>query len=73
MINAMISESGFDHHIPSIPIINGSNITNESLNTKVLRNDITAESHPLLNAVKNDEANTFIPRITKHTVVILIA
>lgn len=59
--------------MPSIPIITGKKITNESLNTKVLRNDIIAESHPLLSAVKNDEENTLMPRITKHIVVILIA
>ena len=73
MINAAISDRVFDHQIPSIPIKIGSKITNDSLNTNVLRSEIIAETQPLFKAVKNDEANMLIPTIMKHSVVILIA
>lgn len=42
-------------------------------NTNILINEITAETTPLFKAVKNDDANIFIPLIRYETAYILIA
>ena len=42
-------------------------------NTNILINEITAETMPLFKAVKNDDANIFIPLIRYETAYILIA
>lgn len=52
-------------HIPSIPKIIGKISTVITWNTKVLINEIIAETSPLFNAVKNDEANILNPLIIK--------
>ena len=40
-------------------------------NTNILINEITAETTPLFKAVKNDDANIFIPLIRYETAYIL--
>lgn len=56
-IKANISATNTDNQIPFIPINSGNINITITWNTKVLKNDIKAETNPLLSAVKNDEAN----------------
>ncbi len=47
--------------IPSTSNTSGRSITAAIWNTSVLKNDISAETSPLLSAVKKDEPNIAIP------------
>lgn len=60
-IKAKTSAKVIDHHIPSIPKISGSMITDANWKTKVLKNETIAEMTPLFNAVKKDEINILNP------------
>ena len=62
-INANISEMLTAIQIPFTPQIAGNMNIIAIWNTNVLKNDITAETSPLFNAVKNDELNILNPLI----------
>ena len=51
--------------IPSSPHTSGNNITAAIWKTSVLKNEMTAETSPLLSAVKNDEPNIASPENRK--------
>lgn len=62
-INANISAKLTASQIPFTPQIAGNMNIIAIWNTNVLKNDITAETSPLFNAVKNDELNILNPLI----------
>lgn len=64
-INAKISAITTANQIPFNPKSNGSIIITATWNTKVLKNDIVAETNPLFKAVKNDEAKILNPLTMK--------
>lgn len=61
MTSANTSAIVTDHHIPSRSQKIGMIITAAILKIKVLRNDIAADTPPLLSAVKKDDANIVKP------------
>ena len=60
-MNAKTSATVIAHHIPSTPRNKGNISTDEVWNISVLINDISAETAPLLSAVKNDEVKILKP------------
>lgn len=73
IINDSTSANVTASQIPSIPHIIGSMYIIAIWNTNVLMNDITAETSPLFNAVKNDELYILNPLIIYDSENILIA
>ena len=50
-----------ESQMPSTPMIAGKNITAAHSNTSVRKNDMSAETRPLLSAVKNAEPKMLTP------------
>ena len=67
IMSAHISATEFDHQIPSTSRNIGRISTDEVWNISVLKNEITAETIPLLSAVKKDDAKILNPANTKDT------
>ena len=67
----MISATGIAHQTPLIPNISGSIINAPASSINVLSIEIKADTLPLFKAVKNPEANTFIPVNNTLTAIIL--
>ena len=67
------SEATTDHQIPSIPQISGRIITVATWKTTVLKKATTAETRPLLRAVKKPEAKMLKPTKRKEKALIRTA
>ena len=65
IINAQTSATTTAHHIPFTPNIIGIIITAADWKTSVLKNDIAAETPPLLSAVKKPDAKMLKPHKRK--------
>ena len=61
IIKANISATVIEYHIPFVSNIKGRTTTEDSWNKSVLKNEITADTAPLFNAVKSPDANIFKP------------
>ena len=65
MAKASISAALTDSQIPSIPNISGRTNTDAISRTRVLTNETTAETTPLLRAVNHADANILNPQRRK--------
>ena len=64
-VAAANSATTTEAQIPSSPHTSGNNITAAIWKTSVLKNEMMAETSPLLSAVKNDEPNIASPENKK--------